>query len=759
MKKFSLLLILFFTGFFCLNAQNNYLVSVSGHVMNDSSMMPVANQPVNVQIMSAGMVQIFELFTDYAGLYSGTFTGFGYGNLEVSTVDCNGMVHTQSAAFTPNNNIFVFDFYICSGSGYGCAANFYYEIYPGFFMPVVGFFDQSTGNPSAWFWDFGDGTTSTEQNPVHTYNGFGIFWVCLTISNPDGSCQDEVCMEVNTNGTVPGCYNWFWYNQLSSYDFEFFADADPPAQYYFWDFGDGSTAAGQNVSHSYMPNTGDIFLVTLKTYAFDPTSNDSCYAESSQKVFTFGYPGDCSNWFWYASSNTGTVEFFGEAYPPAETYVWDFGDGTTGEGQNVSHEYDLSLGEMFLVTLTTTSYDPAGTACTATSVQEVYIGVVPPPGDCYNSFWYKEIGNNTLYLFGESFPYPANDYIWTFPDGTVQYGQEAYYTYDPNLGNEFLVCLDTYSYMNTPDTCHAQTCQFVYIGGWYGGSIAGTIYTENIPADEAFAMLYMITPDGIQLFDYQFCIPETGYYSFMFVPEGEYYVVGFLSPVSVYFNQFFPTYYQSALNWEQADIISTSDSLSIFDIHLIPVSGSGSGEGSISGNITLGDEGNPGSGMQVILMDADSNPIQFTTSNDDGNYSFSNLEFGLYHVRVEMAGMECETATVELSNENPHTIVNFIVDGTEIILSIHDLGGNDFKIVRVYPNPVIDHLNLELIVPGSSSISMTITDLTGREIQTVRFTVEKGLNSFQIPVNQLSKGFYTVKIMDNQFRTSVKFIK
>ncbi|MEO1449240.1 MAG: PKD domain-containing protein, partial [Bacteroidota bacterium] len=50
----------------------------------------------------------------------------------------------------------------------------------------VTFNDQSSGNPTSWYWDFGDGNTSTDQNPTHTYLSLGSFDVCLTVE--DGAC-------------------------------------------------------------------------------------------------------------------------------------------------------------------------------------------------------------------------------------------------------------------------------------------------------------------------------------------------------------------------------------------------------------------------------------------------------------------------------------------------------------------------------------------------------------------------------------------
>ncbi len=51
----------------------------------------------------------------------------------------------------------------------------------------VSFTDNSTRNPQSWLWDFGDGTSATEQNPTHTYDSLGIFTISLTVSNTYGS--------------------------------------------------------------------------------------------------------------------------------------------------------------------------------------------------------------------------------------------------------------------------------------------------------------------------------------------------------------------------------------------------------------------------------------------------------------------------------------------------------------------------------------------------------------------------------------------
>jgi PKD repeat protein len=69
----------------------------------------------------------------------------------------------------------------------------------------VSFIDESTYGPTAWTWAFGDGGTSTEQHPVHTYDNAGTFTVTLTVSNAVGSNALIVPNCITVHGR-PGVY-------------------------------------------------------------------------------------------------------------------------------------------------------------------------------------------------------------------------------------------------------------------------------------------------------------------------------------------------------------------------------------------------------------------------------------------------------------------------------------------------------------------------------------------------------------------------
>lgn len=64
----------------------------------------------------------------------------------------------------------------------------------------VQFTDGSAGSVTSWLWDFGDGNTSTQQNPVHSYQAMGTFNVCLTVT--DGQCENTTCNNVTITAPV-----------------------------------------------------------------------------------------------------------------------------------------------------------------------------------------------------------------------------------------------------------------------------------------------------------------------------------------------------------------------------------------------------------------------------------------------------------------------------------------------------------------------------------------------------------------------------
>jgi thioredoxin 1 len=66
-------------------------------------------------------------------------------------------------------------------------AQFTSDVTKGYCPLIVQFTDTSTGELTKWKWDFGDGTTSPKQNPMHKYSEVGSYTVKLTVTNDEGS--------------------------------------------------------------------------------------------------------------------------------------------------------------------------------------------------------------------------------------------------------------------------------------------------------------------------------------------------------------------------------------------------------------------------------------------------------------------------------------------------------------------------------------------------------------------------------------------
>jgi PKD repeat protein len=119
---------------------------------------------------------------------------------------------------------------------------------------TVQFTDKSTDQPTSWFWNFGDGTSSNLQNPVHTYTNNGTFTANLSAYNGyDGWMSSpgsqitaytpfSVSFTASPTSGMPG----------TSVIFNDQSTGFPTPGSWYWDFGDGYNSTQQNPSHQYV---------------------------------------------------------------------------------------------------------------------------------------------------------------------------------------------------------------------------------------------------------------------------------------------------------------------------------------------------------------------------------------------------------------------------------------------------------------------------------------------------------------------------
>jgi gliding motility-associated-like protein len=337
---------------------------------------------------------------------------------------------------------------ITNYSAYGQApvANFTGAPLTGCSPLIVNFQDQSTGSPASWNWNFGNGNTSSLQNPTASYFTPGSYTVTLTVTNSNGSntltrSQYITVYEgpVVDFAAIPlsGCFPLrVQFEDLST------PGSGNTNVTWLWDFGNGSTSTLQNPLSVY--NTAGSFSITLRV-----TNDKGCIKTISRPNYinvTNGVKALFTNTQATVCSPPATIAFTNNSTgPPILSYFWDFGDGNFSNATNPVHTY-LSGGS-FIATLVTTS--SAGCTDTIKSNPILIGGFITsfnaPPGVCVNE---------AVTFTNTSSPPPVSS-SWTFGDGGTANTINATHTYSvPGtytvwLYNTYSSCIDSISQIIT----------------------------------------------------------------------------------------------------------------------------------------------------------------------------------------------------------------------------------------------------------------------------------------------------------------------
>ncbi|MGD8627540.1 MAG: S8 family serine peptidase, partial [bacterium] len=116
---------------------------------------------------------------------------------------------------------------------------------------TVNFTDLSTGEIDTWDWTFGDGGTSTAQNPSHQYSNPGTYTVSLTVTGTNGSDTETKTGYISVDeAPVAGFYGAPTSGE-SPLTVDFYDQSTGNVTSWDWDFGDGGTSTAQNPTYEY----------------------------------------------------------------------------------------------------------------------------------------------------------------------------------------------------------------------------------------------------------------------------------------------------------------------------------------------------------------------------------------------------------------------------------------------------------------------------------------------------------------------------
>ncbi|QJB41905.1 PKD domain-containing protein [Chitinophaga oryzae] len=287
-------------------------------------------------------------------------------------------------------------------------------------------FTDATPNATARTWDFGDGTapvTTGNAFVSHAYTKAGQYDVTLTVTNSNG-CQSMLKKaayitishpEISMDAPVSGCVPYTAALNATSTN-----DLNDPVAEWKWNFGDGATAstATGTTTHAYTQTGTYPVTVTVRT-------NGGCEISKTfdKQVRTGNPPSDVSFTATPGSACVGEpVRLLANARY-ADSYSWDFGDGTKEE------VYANDIRHNFVANGSITIHMKAGSNGCYTPAAPVTVNITGPVSQFTIA---RDCNDKSKFIFTNtsSGTTPTTTYQWDFGDNTPVVGsQHATHTY------------------------------------------------------------------------------------------------------------------------------------------------------------------------------------------------------------------------------------------------------------------------------------------------------------------------------------------
>jgi PKD repeat protein len=417
---------------------NDNLVDVATTNVTVLNAQPVANGTISARNPDLGAIVMFSSAGSYDpdGVIVRYDWDFGDGS-HATTPDAT---HAYGSIGNYLITLRVFD-------EYGSIGYYYFSLTSGNRLPVanasaspslpdlgvpVSFSSAGSYDPDGqivrYEWDFGDGTKSTEPNPVHAYSTVGNYFITLSVfDNYDsrgfaylsltaGNKPPVAAISVNT--TTPPTGSAVIFTGSGSYD------PDGTIVKYEWDFGDGTKSIEPNPSHSFA--TQGTKLVWLWV------TDDHGARDTELVVLTVGTPPVAVASYSPQSPATGEPIMFSSVgtHDPDGTvarYEWDFGDGTTSAEPNPVHTY--ATAQSYLVWLRI--WDDGGLYANDLISLTVKSPNLPPVAVASYSPTNPIAGTSTSFSSAGSTDPDGTitQYLWSFGDGTSANTANATHTY------------------------------------------------------------------------------------------------------------------------------------------------------------------------------------------------------------------------------------------------------------------------------------------------------------------------------------------
>lgn len=652
------------------------------------------------------------------------------------------------------------------------------------------FTDLSTNTPNSFYWTFGDGNTSTNQNPTHIYTTPGNYTVTLVAINANGSdtipqvvtiyanptvivgADQTICMGSATTLSATGgsTYNWSPATGLSS----------PTV---------ANPSASPTTTTTYTVTVTDIngcMATDMVNVMVNPLPNVNAGAD---QLICFGASttlsaSGASTFNWTPATGLSSSTVANPSANPTSTTTYTL-TGTDAFGCVASDMVTITVNPQI-----TLSDNVTNVSCNGGT--DGSVNITPIGGQAPYAYFWSPGGNTTAVITGIT----AGNYTVTVTDANgcteqlmstateptpifinfttvtdvscfgandgaidinVNGGAIGYSYLWSNLETSLNISNlsgGTYSVTVTDANGCIKTDSTIVNEGLLTSHITGVVYYQTVPVTAGTAELIRkdgVLPTDMTLVD-SVTINAIGEFHFYNVEAGDY-IIKFLGDTSIY--NCAATYYNHTNMWDSADVVTVisncGDTVNIgIDLIELPAN---SGPGTINGRLVEGGgvfNKAPGEPIPDIDITVDQSPggavMAAATTDINGYFTINNLPIGTYTVYADMHGYGVTLQTIDINATTPSYDVVLCSDTAIDMIDMCEMTVTSVKKVAttnqlsIYPNPAKNTLNI--VYNGSEALNLEVTDITGKKVMNQSLKS----NTKTIDVANLSRGLYLVRL-------------